>query len=126
MKKNKFIRSSIILIMGGLITKALGMLVRIILTRQIGTHGIGLYSMIAPTFLLLISISGMGLTTALNVLISSKKYNVKNIIITSLIISLSIDIIIIIFLNIYAKALATYLRQRISKALEVKDKLKVC
>ena len=109
MKKNKFIRSSIILIMGGLITKALGMLVRIILTRQIGTHGIGLYSMIAPTFLLLISISGMGLTTALNVLISSKKYNVKNIIITSLIISLSIDIIIIIFLNIYAKALAIYL-----------------
>ena len=49
MKKNKFIRSSIILIIGGLITKALGMLVRIILTRQIGTHGIGLYSMIAPT-----------------------------------------------------------------------------
>lgn len=106
MKKNKFIKSSIILIIGGLITKALGMLVRIILTRKIGTHGIGLYSMVAPTFLLLISISGMGLTTALNVLISSKKYNTKNIMIISLIISLSIDIIIIIFLNIYAKCIA--------------------
>lgn len=106
MKKNKFIKSSIILIIGGLLTKVLGMLVRIILTRQIGTHGIGLYSMISPTFLLLISISGMGLTTALNVLISSKKYNIKNIMITSLLISLSIDTIIIIFLSIYAKSIA--------------------
>ena len=106
MKKNKFIKSSIILIIGGLITKVLGMFVKIILTRQIGTRGIGLYSMIAPTFLLLISISGMGLTTALNVLISSKKYNIKNLIITALIISLSLDIFIIIFLNIYSKSLS--------------------
>ena len=98
MKKNKFFKSSIILIIGGLITKTLGMIVKIVLTRKIGTHGIGLYSMIMPTFLLLISISGFGLTTALNVLISSNKYNNKNILITSLIISLSIDFLILISL----------------------------
>ena len=35
MKKNKFIKSSIILIIGGLATKALGMITKIILTRII-------------------------------------------------------------------------------------------
>ncbi len=106
MKKSKFIKSSIILIIGGFCTKVLGMLTKIILTRKIGTQGIGLYSLISPTFLLLISISGMGLTTALNVLISSKKYNTKNIMIYSLLTSLLIDFIIIIFLFIFAKKIA--------------------
>lgn len=106
MKKSKFIRSSIILIIGGFCTKALGMLTKVILTRKIGTQGIGLYSLISPTFLLLISISGMGLTTALNVLISSKKYNTKNIMIYSLLTSLFIDFIIIIFLFIFSKKIA--------------------
>ena len=106
MKKNRFIKSSIILIIGGMITKALGMLFRIILTRNIGTMGIGLYSLISPTFLLLISISGFGLTTALNVLISSNKYNNKNLIITSLFISLSIDILIFFILFIFSKSIA--------------------
>ena len=102
MKKNKFIKSSIILILGGMITKVVGMITKIVLTRHIGTLGIGLYSMIMPTFLLLISISGFGLTTALNVLISSDKYNNKNLIITSLIISLSIDFIILLILFLFS------------------------
>lgn len=106
MKKSKFIKSSIILIIGGMLTKALGMLVKITLSRTIKTHIIGLYSLIIPTFLLFITISGMGLTTSLNVLISSKKYNNKNLIITSLILSLSIDLIIIIFLLFTHKFLA--------------------
>lgn len=96
--KNKFIKSTLILIIGGFFTKLLGMVIRIVLTRLIGTEGIGLYSMIMPTFLLFISISQLGLPTALNVLISSDKYNTKNLVFTSIIISLSIDFLIIIFL----------------------------
>ncbi len=109
MKKNKFIKSSIILIIGGFCTKILGMLVKIVLTRQIGTKAIGLYSLISPTFLLLISISGMGLTTALNVLISSHKYNVKNLMIYSLLISLGLDLIIAVSLFFGANFIATTL-----------------
>ncbi len=109
MKKSKFIKSSIILIIGGFLTKVLGMLVKIVLTRKIGTHGIGLYSLISPTFLLLISISGMGLTTALNVLISTNKYNVKNLMIYSLFISLSIDIAIILILLFFSHFIASQL-----------------
>ena len=96
--KSKFIKSTIILIIGGFFTKILGLIIKIVLTRLIGTEGIGLYSMIMPTFLLFISISQLGLPTALNVLISSEKYNTKSLISTSIIISLFIDIIIIIFL----------------------------
>ena len=104
--KNKFIKSTIILIIGGFFTKVLGMIIRIVLTRLIGTEGIGLYSMIMPTFLLFISISQLGLPTALNVLISSEKYNTKNLVFTSIIISLSIDILLIVFLLISSSFLS--------------------
>lgn len=109
MKKSKFIRSSIILIIGGFLTKMLGMLCKIILTRTVGIEIMGLYSMLMPTFLLLISISGMGLSTALNVLISSRGYNNKNLIIYALIISLSLDILILFILIFNAKFITTTL-----------------
>ncbi len=98
--KNKFIKSTLILIIGGFFTKLLGMIIKIVLTRLIGTSGIGLYSMIMPTFLLLNSIAQLGLPTALNVLISSDKFNTKKLISTAILISLSIDFIIMIFLII--------------------------
>lgn len=109
MKKSNFIRSSIILIFGGIITKFLGMLVRIVLTREIGTTGMGLYALILPTFLLLLSISGMGLSTALNVLISSEKHNNKKLIITSLFFSLLLDAFIFLLLLLSSKFIATNL-----------------
>ena len=44
--KNKFIKSTIILLIGGFLTKILGMLIKIITTRLIGTDMIGIYMMI--------------------------------------------------------------------------------
>ena len=41
--KSKFIKSTIILMIGGLITKLLGMVIKIVLTRSVTTEGIGLY-----------------------------------------------------------------------------------
>ena len=107
--KNKFIKSTLILIVGGFITKMLGMIIKIVLTRLVGTEGIGLYSMVMPTFLLLNSIAQLGLPTALNILISSDKYNSKNLIFTSIVISLSIDILIMIFLFISSNFLSNNL-----------------
>lgn len=117
--KNKFIKSTIILIIGGFFTKLLGMIIKIILTRLIGTEGIGLYSMIMPTFMLLNSIAQLGLPTALNVLISSNKYNTKNLVSTAIIISLSIDFLIMIFLLISHNYLSTNLlnESRLSTSL---------
>lgn len=84
----------------------LGLIIRIVLTRKIGTSGIGMYSMIMPTFLLLNSISSLGLPTALNVLISSNKYNNKNLVFTSVLISLSIDIVIMLILIFWSNILS--------------------
>lgn len=91
MKKSKFIQSSILLLIGGFLTKVLGMVAKIVLTRKIGTLGMGFYSLLMPTFLLLLSISGMGLSTALNVLIATDKYNNKNLIISALLLSLIVN-----------------------------------
>jgi len=107
--KNKFIKSTLILIIGGFFTKMLGMIIKIVLTRLIGTEGIGLYSMIMPTFMLLNSIAQLGLPTALNVLIASDKYNTKNLVFTSILISLSIDILIIVFLIVSCNFLSNNL-----------------
>ena len=107
--KNKFIKSTFILIIGGFFTKVLGMIIKIVLTRLIGTEGIGLYSMIMPTFMLLNSIAQLGLPTALNILIASDKYNTKNLVFTSILISLSIDILIILFLIVSSTFLSNNL-----------------
>ena len=106
--KNTFIKSTIILIIGGFITKILGMLIKIITTRMIGSNGYGLYALIMPTMMLLISISQLGLPTALNVLIAKNK-NTKRLITASLIISLTIDLLIMIFLICSAKYISTTL-----------------
>ena len=106
--KNSFIKSTIILIIGGFITKVLGMIIKIIITRKIGSSGYGLYALIIPTLMILISISQLGLPTALNVLIAKGK-NTKKLIFTSLVISLSIDLFIAIFLILTSKHISNNL-----------------
>lgn len=106
MKKNKFIKSTIILIIGGFFTKLLGMIIKIVSTRIIGTEGIGIYSLIMPTYLLILSICQLGLPTALNVLVAENKRNNKNLVSTSILISLLIDIIIFIILFFLSKSIA--------------------
>lgn len=109
MKKNKFLKSSIILVIGGIFTKILGLFIKIILTRKIGTMGMGLYSMIMPSFMLLLSISGMGLSSALNVLIATNKYNNKSLITTALLFSLTADFIIFIILFLFGHGITNIL-----------------
>lgn len=107
--KNKFIKSTLILIVGGFLTKILGLIIKIVLTRTIGTMGIGMYSMIMPTFLLLNSIAQLGLPTALNILIPRNKFNTKNLVFSAIIISISIDILIFLFLLLSSNMLSTKL-----------------
>ena len=47
--KEKFIKSTIVLIIGGIITKILGMLNKVIMARYLGTEGLGIYMMILPS-----------------------------------------------------------------------------
>lgn len=105
MKKNKFIKSTLILVVGGFFTKVLGMLIKIVITRIIGTEGIGIYSLIIPTFMLLNSIAQLGLPTALNILIAKNNKDSKSLVSCACFISLFIDALILIFLFIFGKGI---------------------
>ena len=107
--KNKFIKSTIILIIGGLITKVLGMIIKIALTRTIGTEGISLYMLVLPTFNLFISLCNLGVPTAITKLVSERKKSSKKIIIPTTYLILIYNFLLIIILIIISKILANNL-----------------
>lgn len=109
MKKSKFVKSTIILIVGGFITKILGMIIKIVMTRLVGTEGIGLYMMISPTFMLLITFAQLGFPIAISKLVAEDRGNNKNIVFSILPISIIINVIIIVFLLYFSNFLATNL-----------------
>lgn len=98
MNKEKFIKSTIILIIGGFITKILGMIIKVINTRLIGLEGIGLYMLIYPTFSLFMSLSQFSLPTSVSKLVSEDKYNNKNLVFSSIPIILIFDFILIMII----------------------------
>ena len=64
--KNKFIKSTLILILGGLVTKLLGFVIKIVYTRIIGQEGISLFMLVMPTYSLFITIAQLGLPIAIS------------------------------------------------------------
>ena len=106
--KNKFIKSTIILIIGGGITKILAMVIKIFLTRSIGDEGIGLYMLILPTFNLFITLCTMSLSTSISKLVSEKGFG-KKIVLPLVPISLFYNFILMILLIITAPYIAKYL-----------------
>ena len=108
--KNNFIKSTIILIFGGFITKMLGMFIKIVLTRTISTEGIGIYSLILPTFNLFITLCSLGLPIAISKLISEKrKISNKEIVLTPIPFILLFNLFLIILLFIISPFLSKYL-----------------
>ena len=100
MVKEKFIKTTIILMIGGLITKILGMVIKIIMNRLVGIEGIGLYMLIFPTFSLFMSMSQLSLPVSISKLVSEEKHNNKKLMASSIPIVLitNITLMIIIFL----------------------------
>lgn len=104
--KNNFIKSTIILILGGLITKVLGMVIKIALTRAVTTKGIGLYSLILPTFNLFITLCSLGLPVAISKLISEGGKNNKKIVLSTMPIMLIVNILLIVIIFLLAPILS--------------------
>lgn len=104
--KNKFVKSTIILIIGGLITKILGMAIKIVLTRTIGTEGISKYMLVLPTFNLFITLCNLGVPTAITKMVSERNKSSKKIVIPITYIILIYNILLIILLFIISPILA--------------------
>ena len=99
--KNKFIKSTIILIIGGGITKLLAMVIKIFLTRAIGDNGIGLYMMVLPTFNLFITLCSLSLSTSISKLISERRKS-KKVVLSIVPISLIYNFILMFLLLLFA------------------------
>ena len=107
--KSKFIKNTFILIIGGFITKILGMIIKIIMTRNISTESMSLYTLTLPTYNLFITIVTLSLTISISKLVSENKINKEKIMNSSLFISFIISIISTIILLIFIKPITLLL-----------------
>ncbi|MDE5976966.1 MAG: oligosaccharide flippase family protein [Turicibacter sp.] len=109
MKKQNIVQGTFILVFTGLITKILGMINRVIVTRLLGEHGIGIYMLIGPTLMLLTTCASIGLPITIPTLISRANERQKKILSVSLIIAMISSLVVSILLFFIAKPLAIYL-----------------
>ena len=93
---NKFIKSTLILIGGGFITKILGFIIRILYTREIGSDGVSLYALIIPSYSLIITIATLALPVAISKLVAENKYDHRKILSSAFVLIISIDLILIL------------------------------
>ena len=109
--KDTFFKSTIILLIGGAITKLLGLIIKIVMTRIVGLDGISLYMLVFPTFSLFMTISQLGLPTALSKVIAENKSNNKNIVLSLIPIVLLFNIFLMIVVFLIANTLAKTLNE---------------
>ena len=106
--KNKFIKSTLILLIGGIITKLLSFVIRIYFTRNIGS-GIEIYSLIMPTYSLLITITQLGFPLAISSIIAKGEKTGKNIASSIIPISIIFNIFLILIVVLSANFLSNNL-----------------
>lgn len=107
--KNKFIKSTIILMIGGMITKVLGMVIKIVLTRTIGEDGISLYMLVLPTFNLFITLCSLGMPIAISKLVSEDRRRSKKIVLPLIPITIIYNLFLIAILLLIAPILSNTL-----------------
>lgn len=106
---SKFVKSTFILIIGGFVTKIIGMFIKIVMTRLLGTEGIGIYMLISPTFMLFISLASLGLPVAISKLVAEDRRNNKNLVFLCFPITIIINLLIMIFLLFFSGYIASNL-----------------
>ena len=111
--KSKFIKSTLILIVGGAINKILAMIIKIFLTRSIGDNGIGEYMLIMPTFNLFITLCTLSLPTSISKVISEGKRGKK--VVLSLI---PVCVFYNVFLTIVLILLAPFIANNLLKNID--------
>lgn len=106
---NKFIKSTLLLLIGGTMSKILGFVLKIIITRAIKTEGIGIYSLLSPTISFFTTIAIFSYPTAISKLISEGKSRSKKIILSIIPVSLLINFFMIIIIYLLAPFISNIL-----------------
>lgn len=99
---NNFFKSTFILLLGGFITKIFSTLIKITISRLIGSKGLSMYMLVLPTLNLLISLSQFGIPIAISKLVSEDTKNNKKLLFSTIPIIIITNLSLIIIVNILA------------------------
>lgn len=112
-KNNLLIKNIIILLVSGALAKMLGMLGKIIYTRIAGVNVVGLYTMITPTFMLIISICQFSFPISISKISAEEKYDNKSLLKSAYLVGFIISIILIIILILTSNLIAISLHNKL-------------
>jgi len=112
-KNNILIKNIFILLLSGTIAKIIGMLSKIIFTRYAGLNVVSLYTMITPTFMLIITLSQFSFPIAISKLSAENKFNDKFLLKNAITLGLIINIIIMSLTILFSKYIANMLHVNI-------------
>lgn len=112
-KNNLLIKNIIILLVSGALAKVRGMLGKIIYTRIAGVNVVGLYTMITPTFMLIISICQFSFPISISKISAEEKYDNKSLLKSAYFVGSIISIILIIILILASNLIALSLHNKL-------------
>ena len=104
--KDTFFKSTIILMVGGALIKTLGMLIKILMNRIVGIETMSIYMLIFPTFALFMTISQLGIPTAISKLVAEDIYDNRKMIFSIIPISLLLNFILMVIIITSAPLIA--------------------
>ena len=96
-KNNLLMKNILILLISGFVAKVLGMFSKILFTRIAGINVVSLYTMIIPTFMLIISLTQFSFPISISKISAEAKYKNNDILKNAYIIGIIINIILIVF-----------------------------
>ena len=108
-KNNVLIKNIIILLVSGGIAKIIGMFGKIIYTRQAGLDIVSMYTLITPTFMLVMTLCQFSLPISISKLAAENKYDDKKLLYNAYKIGFTIDIILMIIIMFICKLVASTL-----------------
>ena len=96
--KNKFLKSTIFVILLGLIAKLLSMIVKIYTTRTYGIEFMSIYSIVNPLMMFIIVMVQFSLPYSISKLVAKNKEKRKDVLLSAYVISLSISLLVMTIL----------------------------
>lgn len=113
MPKQSLLQGAFVLTAAALVTKLLGFITTIILSRILGAEGIGLQMMVAPFIGLLMTLTTLGLPIAISKVVAEAtaagdNLKIKRVLIISLIITCTTGLIIMLLVLAFGETIATY------------------
>ena len=111
-KNNILFRNILILLISGAISKIIGMIGKITYTRIAGVNIVSLYALITPTMMLIITIVQFGFPISISKLSAEGKYKNCDLLKSSHLIAIIINIILIIIISLSSKSIANMLHNK--------------